>query len=93
MISSRNTRRKLKKRDQKDPTTVFGNNRGIPVPEYWEDEELDVGGLRFELNKAHAHIAGDYLIFLDKQLPENAALGTCHTVSFIFDLQADEHPS
>lgn len=75
-ISSRRTRWTLKKRDRKDPTTVFGNNRGVPVPEYWREDELDVGGIRVELSKAHAHTAGDYLIFVDKTLPENSALGT-----------------
>ncbi|CAN0558797.1 unnamed protein product, partial [Ectocarpus sp. 12 AP-2014] len=37
--------------------------------------ELQVGGLRFEVQKLHAHERGDLVVFLDKNLPENAAEG------------------
>lgn len=37
--------------------------------------ELPVGALRFELQKIHAHERGDLFVFLDKNLPENAAEG------------------
>lgn len=44
VIASRRTRLALKKRDAKDPATVFGNNRGIPVPEWYKEDVLEVRG-------------------------------------------------
>lgn len=65
----------LKGKDKRDPTTAFGNNRGIPIPEWYKEDVLEVGGLRFSLEKAHIHQAGDYLIHLDKSDATNAAAG------------------
>lgn len=41
-IASRRTRLAVKKRDTKDPNTVFGNDRGVPVPEWYQEEVLEV---------------------------------------------------
>lgn len=43
VIASRRTRLALKKRDAKDPATVYGNNRGVPVPEWYQEDVLEVG--------------------------------------------------
>lgn len=56
-----------------------GNNRGVPIPEKLEAadyREVQVGNLRFELQKIHAHERGDLSVFLDKTIPENAAEGS-----------------
>lgn len=37
-----------------------------------------VGGLRFTLEKAHAHQAGDLMVTLDKHDPQNAGEGAAH---------------
>lgn len=74
-ISSRRTRWTLKGKAKADPNTLFGNNRGVPIPEWYEEDMLDVGGLRFFLDKAHMHQAGDYMIHLDKSDPSNANEG------------------
>lgn len=42
VVASRRTRRAVNKRDAKDPTTVFGNNRGVPVPEWYQEDVLEV---------------------------------------------------
>lgn len=42
VIASRRTRLAVKKRDAKDPTTVYGNNRGVPVPEWYQEDVLKV---------------------------------------------------
>lgn len=50
----------------------------MPIPEKQEASdyrELQVGNLRFELQKIHAHERGDLFVFLDKTIPENAAEG------------------
>ena len=78
-ISSRRSRWALKAKDKGDPDTVFGNNRGVPLPEWYQEEVLEVGGLRFALDKIHIHQAGDYLIRLDKNDPTNADSGTTRT--------------
>lgn len=75
-ISSRRTRRALKLKAKNDPTTSLGNSRDVPIPEWYEEEVLEVGGLRFEIDKAHIHMSGDYLIFLDRHNAHNAAEGT-----------------
>lgn len=75
-ISSRRPRWVLKGKEKRDPNTVFGNNRGVPLPTWYQEEVLEVGGLRFALEKAHIHQAGDYLIHLDKNDPTNADAGT-----------------
>lgn len=86
VISSRRTRWKLKKQDKRDPTTAFGYNRGAPVPEWYQEEVLAVGGLQITIEKAHAHQSGDLLITIDKNVPENAAEGECgwfHSTAFL----------
>ncbi|CAM9904204.1 unnamed protein product [Ectocarpus sp. 12 AP-2014] len=84
-IASRRTRLAVKKRDTKDPNTVFGNNRGVPVPEWYQEEVLEVGGLRFTLEKAHAHQAGDLMVTLDKHDPQNAGEGIDSTIFMVTD--------
>lgn len=74
-ISSRRTRRALKRKEDKDPASAFGNSRGVPLPEWYEEDVLEVGGLRFDLGKAHIHMSGDYLIFLDKHDEANSNEG------------------
>lgn len=74
-ISSRRPRWLLKAREKGDPNTASGNNRGVPLPEWYQEEVLYVGGLRFTLDKVHMHQAGDYLIRLDKTDPSNANEG------------------
>lgn len=76
-ISSRRVRRSLKKNDKNEPDSTFGNTRGVPVPEWYQEDVLEVGGLRFELDKIHIHMSGDYVIFLDKNDEANAAEGAC----------------
>lgn len=66
---------RLEARENKDPTTAFGNNRGTPVPDVWSEEVLEVGGLRLSLDHIHAHQRRDFLVHLDKNVPENAAQG------------------
>ena len=75
-ISSRRPRWTLKGKNKRDPDTAFGNNRGVPLPEWYQEEVLEVGSLRFTLDKAHIHQRGDYLIHLDKNDPTNASAGT-----------------
>ncbi|CAM9795943.1 unnamed protein product, partial [Laminaria digitata] len=84
-ISSRRPRWLLKSKDQRDPNTALGNNRGVPLPEWYQEEVLEVGGLRFSLDKAHVHQAGDYLIRLDKNEPTNADAGIATTVVMVTD--------
>lgn len=43
VISSRRVRLAVKKRNAKDPATVYGNNRGVPVPEWYQEDVLEVG--------------------------------------------------
>lgn len=74
-IASRCIRDMLKSREDKDPTTAFGNTCGTPVPDVWSEDVLKVGGLRLSLNKVHAHQRGDFLVHLDKNVAENAAQG------------------
>lgn len=74
-VSSRRVRRSLKKNDKNDPASTFGNTRGVPVPEWYQEDVLEVGGLRFKLEKIHIHMSGDYAIFLDKHDEANAAEG------------------
>lgn len=74
-VSSRRVRRAIKKKDKNDPASSFGNSRGVPVPERYEDDVLEVGGLRFHLEKIHIHMSGDYVIFLDKHDEANSAEG------------------
>lgn len=76
-ISSRRVRRSLKKNDKNDPASTFGNTRGVPVPEWYQEDVLEVGGLRFRMEKIHIHMSGDYAIFLDKHDKANAAEGAC----------------
>ncbi|CAM9270290.1 unnamed protein product, partial [Ectocarpus sp. 6 AP-2014] len=88
IIASKRIRHDLKSKDDRDPTSVFGNNRGVPIPEKLEAaeyRELSVGGLRFELQKIHAHQPGDLFIFLDKSVPENAAAGIDTSVFMVVD--------
>ncbi|CAM9438660.1 unnamed protein product [Ectocarpus sp. 6 AP-2014] len=79
IITSKRIRAKIKARDDRgDPTSIHGNNRGVPIPQKLDEadyRELQVGGLRFEVRKLHAHERGDLVVFLDKNLPENAAEG------------------
>lgn len=84
-ISSRRPRRMLKGKEKRDPNTSFGNNRGVPLPEWYQEEMLEVGGLRFALDKAHVHQAGDYLIRLDKNDPANADAGIATTIVMVTD--------
>ncbi|CAM9242475.1 unnamed protein product [Scytosiphon promiscuus] len=72
-IASRRTRRRLKLKAKNDPDSVFGNNRGVPLPEWYEEDVLEVGGLRFTIDKAHVHMTGDYIVLLDKDDHENSA--------------------
>lgn len=74
-ISSKRTRRAIKLRAKKDPTTVFGNNRDVPIPVAWGDT-IVVGGLQFLFETVHVHKTGDSFVLLDKNLPQNAAEGT-----------------
>ncbi|CAM9438414.1 unnamed protein product, partial [Laminaria digitata] len=85
VISSRRPRWTLKNKDRSDPNTVFGNNRGVPLPEWYQEEVLEVGGLRFVMDKAHIHQAGDYLIFLDKNDRSNADEGIATSVVMVTD--------
>lgn len=73
-ISSRRTRRILKPRFDEQPDSLFGNNRGVPLPESWEQNYLDVGGMHFMVDKIHGHQSGDMLVFLDKGMSKNADL-------------------
>lgn len=43
---------------------------------------LEVGGLRFELDRAGIHQTGDYLIYLDKNSSDNASEGMLGTGGF-----------
>ena len=52
-----------------DADTVFGNNRGVPLPEWSREKVLEVGNLRCALDKLPIHQAGDNLIRLDKNKP------------------------
>ncbi|CAM9117234.1 unnamed protein product, partial [Ectocarpus sp. 8 AP-2014] len=64
------------------------NNRGVPVPEKLEASdyrELQVGNLRFELQKIHSHERGDLLVFLDKSIQENAAEGIDSSIFMLVD--------
>lgn len=54
---------------------MFGNNRGVPLPERSQEDVLEVGGLRFTLDEADVHQAGDYVIHLDKNDKTNAYAG------------------
>ncbi|CAM9856828.1 unnamed protein product, partial [Ectocarpus fasciculatus] len=89
IIASKRIRAKIKARDDRgDPTSIHGNNRGVPIPERLDEadyRELQVGGLRFEVQKLHAHERGDLVVFLDKNLPENAAEGIDTSVFFVVD--------
>lgn len=76
-ISSRRTRRRLKLKTKNDPDSIFGNNRGVPLPEWYEEDVLEVGGLRFTIDKAHVHMTGDYIVLLDKRDEHNSAEGVC----------------
>ncbi|CAM9496108.1 unnamed protein product, partial [Ectocarpus sp. 13 AM-2016] len=90
IITSKRIRAKVKARDDRgDPTSIHGNNRGVPIPEKLDEadyRELQVGGLRFEVQKLHAHERGDLVVFLDKNLPENAAEGIDTSVFFVVDV-------
>ncbi|CAB1110556.1 unnamed protein product [Ectocarpus sp. CCAP 1310/34] len=90
IITSKRIRAKLKARDDRgDPTSIHGNNRGVPIPEKLDEadyRELQVGGLRFEVQKLHAHERGDLVVFLDKNLPANAAEGIDTSVFFVVDV-------
>eukprot|EP00752_Nemacystus_decipiens_P002140 g2039.t1 len=88
IIASKRSRAELKARDDRDPTSVHGNNRGVPIPEKLEAadyRELHVGNLRFEAQKIHAHERGDLFVFLDKTIPENAAEGIDNSIFMIVD--------
>lgn len=76
VISSLRSRWTLKNKNNSDPTTAFGNTRGVPVPEWFQEDVLEVGGLRFVMDRIHMHQRGDYLVFLDKTDPLNADSGT-----------------
>ena len=80
VISSRRSRWTLKNKDDSDPMTAFGNTRGVPVPEWFQEDALEVGGLRFVMDRIHLHQRGDYLVFLDKTDPLNADSGTYDVV-------------
>lgn len=84
-ISSRHPRWTIKKKNKRDPDTAFGNNRGVPVPTFFQEDVLKVGGLRFEVDRADIHQTGDYLIYLNKDTKDNASEGMaeCHG-SYIF---------
>ncbi len=41
-IASRRTRLAVKKRDAKDPNTIYGNNRDVPVPVWYKEDVLKV---------------------------------------------------
>lgn len=75
VISSRRTRWVLRNKNESDPNTVFGNTRGVPLPEWYQEDVLEVGGLRFVMDRPHIHEAGDYLISLNKTDPVNANAG------------------
>lgn len=74
-VSSNRIRKIFKRKDKREPDSGFGNNRGVPVPEKWDEDYLDVGDLRFELNRVDGHEVGDWLIFLDKNERRNARQG------------------
>eukprot|EP00903_Cladosiphon_okamuranus_P019583 g18011.t1 len=84
-VSSRRVRRSLKKKDQNDPASSFGNTRGVPVPQWYQEDVLEVGRLRFKLEKIHIHMSGDYAIFLDKHDEANAAEGINASVLMVVD--------
>ncbi|CAM9331751.1 unnamed protein product, partial [Laminaria digitata] len=84
-IASRQTRRVLRSKGRRDPNTVFGNNRGVPLPERSQEDVLEVGGLRFTLDEADVHQAGDYVIHLDKNDKTNAYAGITTSVVMVTD--------
>lgn len=52
LVASKRTRRALKIKDMRDPSTAFGNNRGVPIPDEMNDVDdghVSVGSLRFDL--------------------------------------------
>lgn len=75
VISSRYPFWTITKKNRRDPTTAFGNTRGVPLPEWYKEDILAVGGLRFDVDRASVHETGDYLIFLDKGRVKNANEG------------------
>ncbi|CAM9691667.1 unnamed protein product [Scytosiphon promiscuus] len=89
IVSSKRIRAALKTRDDLgDPTSVHGNSRGVPIPEKFDAtdyRQLEVGGLRFELRKLHAHQRGDLFVFLDKNVAENAAQGIDSSIFMVVD--------
>lgn len=66
----------MTKKNKRDPNTAFGNNRGVPVPDWFKEDELKVGGLRFDVDRADIHQTGDYLIYLNKDRQHNDDEGT-----------------
>eukprot|EP00903_Cladosiphon_okamuranus_P012976 g12110.t1 len=88
IIASKRTRAELNTRDKRDPTSVHGNNRGVPIPEKLEAadyREIQVGNLRFEVQKIHANERGDLSVFLDKTIPQNAAEGIDSSIFMVID--------
>lgn len=71
-ISSRGPQRTLKAKAKRDPATAMGNNRGVPIPEWYQEDVLEVGDLTFLLKKGDIHEAGDFMIHLDKNDKANA---------------------
>lgn len=83
IVASKRTRWALKKKEQRDPNTSLGNNRGVPIPDKLYDSEggqLSVGSLRFDLQAIQGHQPGNLLMSLDKNVAENAAQGTAGVV-------------
>lgn len=79
-VASRGIRRLLERRDKNDPATIFGNNRAVPLPEVYyhrrdHEDEIKVGGLRFDLMEIDGHQTGDIMIFVDKNKNENSREG------------------
>lgn len=91
VISSRYPRWTMIKKNKRDPTTAFGNNRGVPVPEWYDEDILEVGGLRLDMDKIDAHETGDYLIYLDKERVKNANEGINMRSSFVFRVFFSRH--
>lgn len=75
VISSRYPRFTIIKKNRRDPTTAFGNNRGVPLPEWYQEDVFAVGGLRFDMDRVDVHETGDYLLYLNKERVKNANEG------------------
>ena len=56
------------------------------MPEWYQEEVLEVGGLRFALHKAHIDQAADYLVHLDMNDPTNNA--DAGTASYILQIRS-----